>query len=93
MVLYDVYVRTILCYAGPVWATSHLADLSLREYGDLKKLCVLHRTFIKMLLGLDRSTRTPLLHIVSGRYPLKVILMKLCKRYFKRVKDIPTSDS
>lgn len=78
----------MLCFGAPVWATSLVAHGSTTEHKVLKPLLVSHRGGLKKLLGLKRSTRTVLVHIISARPPLLATLMKLCRRYFAGV-DVP----
>ncbi len=92
LVLLDVYIRSILQYACPVWAPAFLLDNISDEHQVIRPICVQQRRCIRSLLGLSYRLHNILVYIVSGRIPIKVFLVKLCWRYFQRVKSFIGND-
>jgi hypothetical protein len=84
-VLFDVYVRSCLTFAAPVWSPQALAGVFPRESQDLHCLHVLHRRGLRAMLGVARDVRNSVLHAVACRAPLTLPLAKATWRYFKRV--------
>ena len=74
MILSEVFVRSIMQFGAPVWATPYINSSVVTEHAVLKPLLVLHRRMLRMLLGVDRTFHNVLLYIVSGRLPLKLML-------------------
>lgn len=88
IVLLDVFVRSVMQYAAPVWAVNYMKGHIFDEHGHIKGLFVLYRQCIKRLLLLPGQLPTMLLIVLSNRMPLKLILQKHIFRYYKRVYDI-----
>lgn len=75
LILNDIYVRSVMQYAAPVWATMGIGSPHiLDEHSHLKPLMTLYRQSLKMLLNLSARTPTLLLIIVSTRVPFKMTL-------------------
>ena len=77
--LFDTLVLPILSYACEVWAV----DSSAGEAGE-----VLHRGFLKHLLGVRNSTANELVLAELGRFPLQVHFWQQILRFHHRVMSL-----
>lgn len=90
LVLFDVYVRSILQFGAAVWAPPFLLKGPFEGTSKLQCMLVWHRTCLRSMLGLNTRTHNVLTHILAARVPMFVTLVKLCRRYYERVTQIPT---
>ncbi len=74
LVLFDVYVHSILQFGCSVWGPRLLVNGI--EHSLILPLLAYHRKCIRALLGLDRRTHNCLVYILSARPPLKASLIK-----------------
>lgn len=88
LVLLEVYTRSILQFGCAIWAPLYLLDSFWDEHPTIKPLLVLHRRYIRSLLGLKARLPNVIVCIVSARVPLKATLIKLVRRYYNRIEDM-----
>ncbi len=74
MVLFDVYVRSVLQFGCSVWGPRLL--VSGTEHSLLKPILTFHRKCIRTLLGLNRMTHSCLVPVLAARPPLRPPLLK-----------------
>ena len=74
MVLFDVYVRSIISYGSSVWGPRLLVHGT--EHALLQPVLAYHRKCTRTLLGLDRCTHSCLLPVLMARPPLRAELLK-----------------
>lgn len=89
LVLYEVYVRTQMTFAASIWTVQYLlAEAPAPPNNPLGTLTAQYRRGLRTLLGVHYSVRSTILHILSLKWPLEVILLKAVWRYFKRTKGL-----
>lgn len=86
LVLYDVYVRSVLLFAAPVWAPTELLGVFPDESPGLRPMGLLHRRGLRLLMGVPIDTRISVLHTVTCRPPLTLPMGKVVQRYFSRLR-------
>lgn len=86
LVLYDVYVRTVLLFAAPVWAPGGLQSSFPEEPPLLRPLGVLYRRGLRLLVDVPIDTRTSVLYTVTCRPPLSLPMGKAVWRYYLRLR-------
>lgn len=95
LVLFDVYVRSTLLFAAPVWAPGELAYTFPHETQGLRPLGLLYRRGLRLLANVPIDTRISVLHTVTCRPPLTLPMGKAVWRYYARLRggiDIPSSE-
>jgi hypothetical protein len=80
--LFDTLVKPVLSYGCEVWL-DHLA----RE-----QLEVVHRTFLKSLLGVSTTTSSYVVLAEFGRFPLEIFWWQQTMRFLSRVSSEVDSD-
>ena len=80
--LFDILVLPILSYSCEVWAV----DPKLAE-----KVELLHRQFLKQLLGVRKSTTNQIVLAEFGRFPLQIHFWQQILRYHNRAVSLPAS--
>jgi hypothetical protein len=73
--LFDALVKPVLSYGCEVWS-DHMA----RE-----QLEVVHRAFLKSLLGVSTTTSSYIVLVEFGRFPLEIFWWQQTMRFFSRV--------
>lgn len=73
--LFDTLVLPILSYAVEVWGVKH-------SFGEAAE--VLHRSFLKHLLGIRKSTTNEIVLAELGRFPLQTHFLQQILRYHHR---------
>ena len=75
MNLFDSYVSSILCYSCEIWG-----------FYNAKSLEIIHKKFLKRLLGVKRTTNDCAVYKETGRYPLSINWkLRILKFWFKLV--------
>ena len=67
--LFDTLVSSVLSYSSEVWG-----------FSEAKKIETLHLQYLKMLLGVRKTTPTCIIYKETNRYPL------ILRRYFRVLK-------
>jgi len=80
--LFDALVKPVLSYGCEVWA-DHMA----RE-----QLEVVHRAFLKSLLGVSTMTSSYVVRAEFGRFPLEIFWWQQTMRFLSRVSSEVDSD-
>ncbi len=78
--LFDILVLPILSYTCEVWAVKVGATAEL-----------VHRQFLKQLLGVRKSTTNQIVLAEFGRFPLQIHFWQQILRYHNRVRALPNS--
>ena len=92
LVLYDVYVRTLMTYGAAVWTPGYLEGFDeAHTRSPLGQLAVVYRQGIRVLPALSVDIRMELVYILTLRWPLAVALSKATWRYYRRVRDMAAS--
>jgi hypothetical protein len=74
--LFDAVVSPVLSYGCELWVESDTAELE-----------VIHKGFVKSVLGLNKSTGTHLVMAEVGRFPLDVFWHKMALSYLVRLRE------
>lgn len=82
LVLFDVYVRSVLLFAAPVWAPDVLGVGFPGEAPALKPLGVLYRRGLRLMADVPVDTRTSLLYVITCRHPITLPMGKAVWRYY-----------
>jgi hypothetical protein len=86
LVLYDVFVRTVMMYGAPAWAPQYLEGASApNTRTPLGQLSVTYRQGLRTLLHIPRDIRVEALYVLTLRWPVEVALAKATWRYYTRV--------
>jgi hypothetical protein len=85
LVLFDVYVRSCLTFAAPVWAPLALVKAFPGEASGLSSLHVLHRRGLRAMMGAPHDVRNAVLYATACRAPLTLPLAKATWRYYQRL--------
>lgn len=85
LVLLDVYVRSCLTFAAPVWAPKAILRTFPGEAHGLAPLYVLHRRGLRIMMGAPIDVRNGILYATSCRAPLTLQLAKAIWRYYHRL--------
>ncbi len=80
--LFDTLVKLVLSYGCEVWS-DHMAREQLK---------VVHRAFLKSLLGVSTTTSSYVVLAEFGRFPLKIFWWQQTLRFFSRVSFEVDSD-
>ena len=80
--LFDILVLPILSYSCEVWAVNPKVGA---------KAELVHRQFLKQLLGIRKSTTTQIVLAEFGRFPLQIHFWQQILRYHNRVRALPNS--
>jgi hypothetical protein len=73
--LFDALIKPMLSYGCEVWS-DHMAR---------KQLEVVHRAFLKSLLGVSITTSSYVVLVEFGRFPLEIFWWQQTMRFFSRV--------
>jgi hypothetical protein len=73
--LFDALVKLVLSYGCEVWS-DHMAH---------EQLEVVHRAFLKSLLGVSTTTSSYIVLVEFGRFPLKIFWWQQTMRFLSRV--------
>ena len=87
LVLFDVYVRSTMLFAAPVWAPLAVGTTFPGESAALEALHVLYRRGLRLMVGAPCDTRTSVLYTITARPPLGLPLGKAMVRYYSRLED------
>ena len=80
--LFDILVLPILSYSCEVWAVNPKVGA---------KAELVHRQFLKQLLGVRKSTTTQIELAEFGRFPLQIHFWQQILRHHNRVRALPNS--
>jgi len=80
--LFDILVLPILSYSCEVWAVNPKVGA---------KAELVHRQFLKQLLGVRKSTTNQIVLAEFGRFPLQIHFWQQILRYHNRVRALPNS--
>jgi len=80
--LFDALVKPVLSYGCEVWS-DHIAH---------EQLEVVHRAFLKSLLGVNTTTSSYVVMVDFGRFPLEIFWGQQTMRFFWRVSSEVDSD-
>ena len=82
-----------MTYGAAVWTPQFLEGLDeAHTRSPLGQLAVLYRQGLRVLLALSVDIRMELVYILTLRWPLAVALAKATWRYYRRVRDMATSE-
>ena len=76
--LFDAIISPILCYGSEIWG-----------YEYSKTIEKIHIRFYKRFIGLHQNTADFLALIKCGRYPISLIYMSKCIKYWAKLLQIP----
>lgn len=76
LLLFDVYVRSVLLYGGAVWGMHFLPISGDLAFDCMQDFGVFYRRCLRALLGVSGFVRNEVLYILSGRAPLQLYLAK-----------------
>ena len=93
--LFHTYISPILIYTSENWMV--LSDKSIRNFThktmftdiDTKKPGVLHRQFLKYIVGTSKSCPNLAIYGETGEIPLSLKAYRLMSKYWYRVKNLP----
>jgi hypothetical protein len=80
--LFDTLVKPVLSYGCEVWS-NHLA---------CEQLEVVHRAFLKSLLGVSNTTSSYVVLAEFGKFPLEIFWWQQTMRFLSRVSSEVDSD-
>ena len=76
--LFDAIVSPILCYGSEVWG-----------YEYSKTIEKVHSKFCKRFIGLNQNTADFFALSECGRYPMSVVYMSRCIKYWAKILQMP----
>ena len=93
--LFHTYISPILIYTSENWMV--LSDKSIRNFThktiftdiDTKKPDVLHRQFLKYIVGTSKSCSNLAIYGEPGEIPLSLKAYRLMLKYWYRVQNLP----
>ena len=83
LVLFDVYVRSVLLYGCVVWGVDISPTAAQRAPASIRQLEVMYQSGLRQLLGVHRDVRIDVLLILAVRPPVGVIIRKQVFRYYR----------
>ncbi len=86
LVLFDIYVRSILQFGVNVWGPRLLRGGM--EHAYIQPMLVQQRRAMRVLLGLPKRLHNCLVYAICARPPLKAALNKQIYRYHRRIQEI-----
>ena len=91
--LFDTLVKPILNYGCEIWGPSILSKgKKLVQSGFREELEILHRSFLRHLLGIRKSVPDIILMCELRREPLVMSIIKQFVNFWNRVQSRPSSD-
>ena len=84
--LFDVIVRSTMGYGGEMWGPGYLMSTAVLAGKD--KAEVLHRGFLKKILGVRTTSHDAITYSEFGRYPLRCSWQRSIYSYWKRITEL-----
>ena len=84
--LFDVIVRSTMGYGVEMWGPGYL--MSTAALAGRDKAEVLHRGFLKKILGVRTTSPDAITYSEFGRYPLRCSWQRSIYSYWKRITEL-----
>jgi hypothetical protein len=84
MRLLDIYVRSHLMQAAPVWGVALRTSFASTQPAFFRKLDACYKGAQRTLLQVDRAVRNEVVTALSGRPPLLVFTLKAVWRFYQK---------
>ena len=80
--LFDTLVAPVMSYGCEIWGVDYLVSV----FEEAEQI---HRSFLRRLVGVRKSTPCPILLSEFGRFPLHFQWQRLLLRYYNRLVELP----
>ena len=80
---FDIIVRSTMSYGVELWGPGYLATTAAKQGTDGAE--VLHREFLRRLLGVRKNAHNLITYSEFGRLPLRCFFSRMAYQFYKRV--------